>query len=241
MFTYPSLYSCVISILISVVPCSGISEVQTTSIHGEAVSIDPNTNKPILTKTATPLWDGVHKLDNGTVITVKDGVVVPNTNLMPNDNSKPLTPTLSACTDLITKACGTKQGCANTQACSLAKQLKKLWEEAPYASFPGVANTGQTECQDGLLNPLLFPLCQQDLEIPTLCKQLVTRSCGPNNECAATTACNAALQLQQLAITDTVETLDTSVIKNHDRDCGEAFENSFFATCQPQTATSNNQ
>ena len=47
---------------------------------GGTVSVDPTTNRATVTRdgVSTPLWDGVHRLQDGSAVTVRSGQVVPN-------------------------------------------------------------------------------------------------------------------------------------------------------------------
>ncbi|WP_373509204.1 hypothetical protein, partial [Thiocapsa sp.] len=65
--------------------------------RGGQVEVDPRTNRPVLTQDGrqTQLWDGVHRLEDGSVIRIEGGRVVPTTDmLVPSP-----TPSESATTD----------------------------------------------------------------------------------------------------------------------------------------------
>ena len=52
---------------------------------GSRVEVDPRTNRPTVYNrqgVATQLWDGVHRLQDGSSITVRSGVMVPNTDVV---------------------------------------------------------------------------------------------------------------------------------------------------------------
>ena len=48
--------------------------------HGGVVTVDPDTNRATVTQrgVTTPLWDGTHRLEDGSVLIINRGVTVPN-------------------------------------------------------------------------------------------------------------------------------------------------------------------
>jgi hypothetical protein len=52
--------------------------------NGQPIVIDPTTNRAVIMEgvgQGRPLWDGVHRLHDGTTITIRSGVAVPNSSL----------------------------------------------------------------------------------------------------------------------------------------------------------------
>ena len=73
--------------------CSSVNaaEWQTQLGTGQPIAVDPTTNRAVIQSgvgQGRPLWDGVHRLRDGSTITIRSGVVVPNEAL-----SGPLPPT----------------------------------------------------------------------------------------------------------------------------------------------------
>lgn len=97
------------------------------------------------TQSAPPVWDGVHQLPDGSTVTIKSGVVTPNSHVAP----QPPAPTAvskakvvqsepwegqpivgdSPCQQLVAQVCGRQDQCAASSACSLARQSLKLEQE----------------------------------------------------------------------------------------------------------------
>lgn len=73
--------------------------------------IDPDGNRH-------PLWNGVHQLNNGAQLTIRNGVMV----------TEPWSPggqmaRTGRCQTLVDKVCGTHGQCSEATACDLARQL----------------------------------------------------------------------------------------------------------------------
>lgn len=93
---------------------------------------------------AQPLWDGVHQLPDGSTVTIKSGIVIPNSHA--EEPPAPATvnkakvvqsepwegqPIVgdSPCQQLVAQVCGRQDQCAASSACSLARQSLKLEQE----------------------------------------------------------------------------------------------------------------
>ncbi|WP_201245906.1 hypothetical protein [Halochromatium salexigens] len=128
---------------------------------GAEVWVDPRTNRP-MTRGAgyqTQLWDGVHRLSDGTELHVRNGRVVPTTEMLERRHATPTPPTPEAqadesrlpggrsktgqpaatasaqrsgghpCQALIDQTCGRDNACAETTKCSAARQLLDMAAE----------------------------------------------------------------------------------------------------------------
>ncbi|MEW8505223.1 MAG: hypothetical protein AB2598_00840 [Candidatus Thiodiazotropha sp.] len=165
---------------------------------GSRISIDPNTNK--VTRSAegesTPLWDGVHKLDNGAVIIVRDGVVVKDRVVIEAQREQERDRLNAACMQLVRKVCGVHNECDANPACDPARQLLAMEQSELSSSWTGDVLESSTQCLEALGNESYFQPCTKRLSGNlTPCEKLSIKVCGDENQCAAREACDAARQL----------------------------------------------
>lgn len=207
---------------------------------GGAVQVDQQTRRPMLDQSdgTVPLWNGVHKLEDGSTITVKDGVAVPTENMYKSwsrHDPPDAAPIMNTCELLVRRVCGLQGSCSTSKFCELAKQLQNLEQDARNSTALEMQHNGQEACRKALANAVSFPLCGQDAEIPdAACARLVTRTCGSRAQCKQTPACNAAQQLlllgQQLRLSGQ-ESAPTGT-----QCCANAMNNQFFTACQETSA-----
>ncbi|WP_296811497.1 hypothetical protein [Thiocapsa sp.] len=152
--------------------------------RGGQVEIDPRTNRPILDQDGrrTQLWDGVHRLEDGSVIRIEGGRVVPTTDMLaPSDTpSEPATsdadaaeaaertteqPTgdrltgASPCEQLVLQVCGTARTCWRAPACEAARQLREMeQEEWLKGADPSLVTESGKQCEEAMNNPF-FAQC----------------------------------------------------------------------------------
>jgi len=156
---------------------------------GGQVLVDPRTNRAVVRRPdgyETQLWDGVHRLSDGTELTVRDGRVVPNQEMMrrrdftpepaltgepvPNPGiegpttSPDLKPPQSAvldsshCAVLVRQACGPDDACAEETKCSAAHQLVDMAAEEKARSADPQALTGtELKCREALTDSFFAP------------------------------------------------------------------------------------
>jgi hypothetical protein len=124
---------------------------------GGEIVVDPDTRRPVFIQNGvqTQLWDGVHRLDDGSVVTVKEGRVVPTQQMLDAPSAAPETddatqePTAEAeppldgrapppagdlggasrCEVLVLRMCGADRRCSRSPACLAARQLGELERE----------------------------------------------------------------------------------------------------------------
>ena len=101
---------------------------------GGTVTVDPDTRRATITRdgVTSPLWNGVHRLQDGSVMIINNGEVVTGA---PGDTPRQLPPPepsdwegmpiagYSPCEQLIHRVCGLHYECATAEACKLAQQL----------------------------------------------------------------------------------------------------------------------
>lgn len=148
---------------------------------GGQVEVDPRTNRPVLTRDGrqTQLWDGVHRLEDGSVIRIEGGRVVPTTDMLvpppapsasassdakgadnrPADRpvGEPVTGA-SPCEQLVIRACGASRTCWREPACEAARQLREMeQEEWLKGADPHFVTDSGTQCGEAMTNAFFAP------------------------------------------------------------------------------------
>jgi hypothetical protein len=138
---------------------------------GTRVQVDPRTNRATILDSrggATPLWDGVHRLQDGSIVTIRSGVMVPNMGMVQSQRQLPTkaeTPSADidvdhACGELVHKVCGPANQCQGSQPCSAARQLQDMDAgERADLQHRGPDFTTATKCQEALRDPGFFAPC----------------------------------------------------------------------------------
>ncbi len=221
---------------------------------GDVVRVERDTQKAKVFRDqgSAALWDGVHRLEDGSVIIVRDGVVVsggkrplrPETVEPPEqsegeDQALPFGPEDPACVNLVIKVCGFDGQCNAAEACSPARQLLKLEkEEAMQHSNKGYNETAR-HCLEALEDESFFKPCAGSAAAPpSECRKLADLVCGPNGECSDSRACSPARQLLDMEQEEIGMRLrrENRQLDSAKR-CIEAMARSdFFAPCTPDPA-----
>jgi hypothetical protein len=209
---------------------------------GSVLKVDPNSHRASRYHNGgiTPLWDGTHRLEDGSVVIVRDGQAVPNESMIRSWGAEPGSePSLTEryCDQLVRKVCGFHAECAGSQPCALAHQLLNLEREqqrrAPVGAGPWPVTPSSTECQDALSNPA-FPACS--VSVPpvqqTPCKKLVDKVCGAGGECKSSKPCDPALQLMQMESDERLQSADPDAKTPTGAECEKAMDNAYFAPCE---------
>lgn len=128
--------------LLSSGPATGSEPWSATLERGGRVEVDPRTNRPLLIQDGreTQLWDGVHRLEDGSVIRIQGGRVIPTTEMRapahPDrseaDDSPPAGEHISGaspCETLVIKTCGASRACWTQPPCEAARQLRDMEQE----------------------------------------------------------------------------------------------------------------
>lgn len=215
---------------------------------GSRVQVDPNTNRPVVSSprgVATPLWDGVHRLQDGTTITVREGVMVPNREVIELRRGPPAATTrpfaasgAPSCTVLVRKVCGLNDQCADQKACAHARQLRGIGlEEERELAASGVASgfmQTPAQCAEALRDEAFFLPCRQRIrgDTSTPCGQLVNTVCGTGNQCAGQPSCALARQLFDMEYQDQLNSLQPERITESGKQCRQAISDTqTFAPC----------
>jgi hypothetical protein len=121
--------------------------------------------RPVLIETPgggyRPLLDGVHRLQDGSTVTVRRGVLQSQALLEPSRSALRAQQTLALarCRVLVDKVCGRDGACADAQACRAARQLMDLeTEEREVVGTSSVTPSGHM-CNEALLDEEFFVPC----------------------------------------------------------------------------------
>lgn len=209
---------------------------------GSVLQVDPSTHRPMryYDGGAAPLWDGTHRLEDGSVVIVREGTIVPTESMMDTWAAEPgAKPEMREryCDQLVRKVCGFGDECSRAQPCVLARQLLRMERDqqrrAPLGSGPYPHTSSSSECLDALSNPA-FPACKAS--VPELketpCKKLTDRVCGEQRRCASNQACDAARQLLQMETEERLEAADPEAKTPMGVECERAESNPYFKPCQ---------
>ncbi|MEZ5541953.1 MAG: hypothetical protein R3F42_07910 [Pseudomonadota bacterium] len=140
---------------------------------GGTVTVDPGTNRATVTRNgvSAPLWDGTHRMDDGSILIIRQGVVVPNVTEL-GARQAPAAEEgehwqveqivgFSPCEKLVRRVCGRKDECANTEPCDLARQLLQMEaQEREDSSSRSLTTYTSSRCQGVDSDPGLFPDCK---------------------------------------------------------------------------------
>lgn len=192
---------------------------------GGTVTVDPHTRRATVIRDGvqTPLWDGIHRLQDGSTLTIRSGVAVPTEPMI--QSPPPVTEDsrlkewigapivgYSPCERLVRDVCGKTDECATAPGCEPARQLLEMErQERKSATSPNIMTYSSAQCQQAHQDRTLFGLCGQASgnssqtpatatagKVVSPCRHLVLRVCGRTNACGNSEACDAARQLVTL-------------------------------------------
>jgi hypothetical protein len=140
--------------------------------NGGAVTVDPGTNRATVTRdgVTTPLWDGAHRMQDGSILIIKQGISVSRepvhgTRLPPIPKAvewegAPIVGH-SPCEKLVNRVCGVQGRCGKSEACNLARQLLSMEQDERAASDnPNRMTYTSGECHQVKADRELFPSCK---------------------------------------------------------------------------------
>ena len=142
--------------------------------EGGTVTVDPDTNRATLRKDGveTQLWDGVHQLEDGSTLTIRSGIAVPNQDILrvrelPKKQpaevdqwSGTLIVGYSPCEKLVRRVCGVDQACSSGAACDPARQLLTMEQQERAANAsPNYMTPASGQCQQAELDRTYFASC----------------------------------------------------------------------------------
>lgn len=234
---------------------------ETALSNGQPIVVDPATNRAVIRSgvgQGRPLWDGVHRLQDGSTITIRSGVVTPNAALgrpappapsqtdqspsataprrMPDAGPAAGFPARSAhqgaCDELVLRTCGLNRSCAATDACGLAALLRSMQRQTP---DPRPGNTGWAEdrCREALRDGDSFPACAREPPLDEVaCSALSRHACTRSPRCRGSDLCRNASALLELE-RSAVERNAVDELHLVRRRCTRVFvEHAFFPPCR---------
>ena len=212
---------------------------------GSSFSVDPATQKAIrLDETGTPLWDGVHRLNDGSVMIVRDGVVISGGTKQETavDDQAELAPAaedeykISPCIQLSINSCGFNGECKDSTACLTARQLVNLELEEKLRGVTDIGVSTTDQCREALTDHETFAICQTTTPsaVQTPCSQLTAHVCGFKDQCADSEACQAARQLQSMESEERKLSRHRGRLSHSSLQCLDGVKNSdYFKPCLP--------
>jgi hypothetical protein len=140
--------------------------------RGGVVTVDPDTNRASVTQdgVTTPLWDGTHRLQDGSILIIRRGTSVPRMPVpaprrIPEPAIEQWEGTLivgySPCEKLVHRVCGPQNKCCDLEGCNLAQQLLTMEQEERAQSDRHNRMTYTSgQCQNVMHDAELFPYCR---------------------------------------------------------------------------------
>jgi len=145
-----------------------------TLVGGGVVTVDPDTQRATVTRdgVTTPLWNGVHRMQDGSALIVNQGEAVPGVpaprrpphQLPPpeaEDWEGALISGYSPCEQLTHYVCGPQDECATAEACAASRQLLAMeqQERASAADHSRMTYTSG-QCLKARNDETYFSTCQ---------------------------------------------------------------------------------
>jgi hypothetical protein len=239
---FRSLTSSLFAVCVLVPIAAGAASWQAELEDGRQISVDPKTNRAVIVSGAgqgAPLWDGVHRLSDGGVVTVRSGLMVPNEAviaLREGAVEPPAGEVLDgddSCDALVLLTCGMDDECADSEPCELARQLRGMqWAVGAGDSAEGRA-WAQDRCRQGLADPQSFPNCTSVTKIPAQpCQRLLERTCGKQQRCERSEACQLAKELTALEAQAAADSVPAHAESTRQQ-CYEVLQDhAFFPPCR---------
>jgi hypothetical protein len=238
-----SLYWGAAVLAIALAAASAVAETwQGRLQQGGQVSVDAETHRALHGEDGAkrPLWDGVHRLDDGSTLIIRDGIAVPTEQMVQawSGDTKPQ-PVFADryCDQLVRKTCGFDSACSNSAACLRARSL--LAEEGreqrglPVTAGAHPHTRTSEQCRQGLIDPGFTACPSLDAAIgDSRCRDLVDQVCGIDDRCARTQACDAARQLLRMETEQRLISDDPAALSTTGSQCLEAMGNAFFGRCE---------
>lgn len=141
--------------------------------RGGTVRVDPDTNRATITRggVTTPLWDGTHRMEDGSFLIINRGIAVPDEKIL--EAREPTPPHeaemwvgapiagYSPCEQLVRRACGKENQCGKTEGCNMARQLLDMEQDEQAESGNRNRMTYTSgQCKQVEADFEVFPLCR---------------------------------------------------------------------------------
>ena len=133
--------------------------------NGARIEVDRETHKAWRLEDGrrAPLWDGVHRLEDGSVVIVRDGVAVPSESMLgdwsePSSEPTRLDESTAVCRELVARVCGEDGRCDQREPCRLARELLGMADEESRSGPEFRARGSSAEhCREALGNDFFVP------------------------------------------------------------------------------------
>jgi hypothetical protein len=149
------------------------AEWSATLLDGSTVTVDPDTNRATVTRdgVTSQLWNGVHRIQDGSALIVNYGIATPNEAIIESRRVPPpkteewedvnivgYTP----CEQLVRRVCGRQGECLNAEACDPAQQLLAMEdEERNSAENRNLMTFTSGQCLNAMKDREYFSQCQR--------------------------------------------------------------------------------
>ena len=208
---------------------------------GGSLYVDPETHRAVRDYGGVerPAWDGVHHLEDGSAVIIRDGIAVPTEQMYRawKQGGRP-EPTFAEryCDQLVRKTCGFDNACRTSASCLRARSMlteeTREQREQPITAGAHPLTETSARCREALSDPELTSCKSLEGEFgDSRCRPLVDQACGPDGECSASQACDAARQLLSMETEERLINDNPAAASATGRQCMEAMANAFFAPC----------
>jgi len=147
------------------------AEWSSTLEDGSTVTVDPDSNRATVNRNgvSTPLWNGVHRMQDGSSLIVNHGIAVPTESIMESRRVPPPKTEewedvniigYSPCEQLVRQVCGQQDQCADAEACDPARQLLVMeQQERSASSNPNLMTYTSGQCLNAIKDREYFGRC----------------------------------------------------------------------------------
>lgn len=207
---------------------------------GSELRVDPSTHRAMQIDggRVRPLWDGVHQLQDGSVVIIHGGTAVPTEDMLRSwEGAVESRDELEGrpCEQLERRVCGQDNSCRATAGCLSARSLlnseREAQRRAPFGAGARPATDFSSKCEAALKDPE-FPPCASASAGPSSCQSLVKRVCGEADRCASSPACAPARQLLAQELEERAASQRPDASTPSGTQCQEALGNDFFRPCE---------
>jgi len=152
-------------------PPAHADEWSSKMLDGSTVTVDPDTNRATVTQdgVTAPLWNGIHRMQDGSSLIVNRGIAVPNEPIIESRRLPP--PEIeewkdiniigySPCEQLVRQVCGQQDQCAGVEACNPARQLLQMeQDERNVSSNRNLMTYTSGQCLKAMKDRAYFSMC----------------------------------------------------------------------------------
>jgi hypothetical protein len=144
---------------------AGADDWRGTIEGGRELRVDPQSRRAFSDdgSGSRPMWDGVHRLEDGSMVIIRDGIAVPTRDMLETWSPGPSPTRIAAgdpCGALVEQTCGRRSECEGGVACNAARQLAQMRRDAERnGEGPGALAELDAQCTEAQTNPFFTP-CQ---------------------------------------------------------------------------------